>query len=68
VIEYLRAKGTLVTPQQVSNIKAMRVKQSPQMEDIPLSVLKKVKSLVDEIGSIRIVRKAIDELENLNIK
>jgi hypothetical protein len=67
VIEHLRREGITVTPQQVSNQKSRRAKQkkaAAEVEDLPVSVLKKVKALVDEIGS-EVVRRALDELDYL---
>jgi hypothetical protein len=56
-----------VSPQQVSNEKAKLRKKGAvaRVDDLPVSVLKKVKSLVDEIGSIEVVRRALDELLEL---
>lgn len=63
----LEAKGTTVTAQQVSNEKSRRVKRPLPLSDLPVSVLKKVKALVDEFGSSEVVRKALDELDELTI-
>ena len=69
VIQRLKSEGTEVTPQQVSNEKAKHIKQSQQaIHDLPASVLKRVKKLVDELGSIAVVRTALDELDELTGK
>jgi hypothetical protein len=34
------------------------------IEDLPVSILKKVKSLVDEVGSSEVVRRVLDELDH----
>ena len=67
VIASLAAQGVAVTPQQVSNEKTKRARRTPtaQIADLPVSLLKKVKSLVDEVGSTSLVRRALDELEAL---
>src|SRR5271166_6780767 len=68
VIDSLAAQGITVTPQQVSNEKTKRKRASQtaaQAEDLPVSLLKKVKALVDEVGSTNLVRRALDELEAL---
>jgi hypothetical protein len=66
VVSRLKANGIAVTPQQVSNEKAKLARGTPyEMEDLPVSVLKRVKALVDEIGSIDVVRRALDELDEL---
>jgi len=52
-----------VRPQEVSNQKAKLAKLGD--EDLRASVLKKVKTLVDEVGSIDALRRAIDDLEEL---
>lgn len=53
-----------VSPQQVSNEKRRR-RERPNIEDLPVSVLKKVKALVDDVGSVAVVRQALDELEKV---
>lgn len=58
VISNLEAKGIIVSPQQVSNEKSKK-------GDITISILKKVKKLVDEVGSTDFIRKALDELDIL---
>jgi hypothetical protein len=67
VIEELQRKEIAVTPQQVSNQKTRRAKLMAEVkvEDLPVSVLKKVKRLVDEVGSTEVVRRALDELDHL---
>lgn len=53
-----------ISPQQVSNEKRFR-RQRPNLDDLPISVIKKVKRLVDELGSVAIVRRALDELDKI---
>src|SRR5712691_9292782 len=67
VISRLEAAGVKVTPQQVSNEKAKRGKPVARLnpDDLPVSFLKKVKELVDEVGSTALVRRALDELDEL---
>ena len=67
VIRELGEQGIQVTPQQVSNQKARLSRQGvvAQTDDLPVSVLKKVKRLVEELGSVRVLRQALDELEQL---
>jgi hypothetical protein len=67
VIASIAAQGVAVTPQQVSNEKLKRARQTPsaQVEDLPVSLLKKVKALVDELGSTDLVRRALNDLEAL---
>ncbi len=66
VNDYLAADKVEVTAQQVSNEKSKRAKHPvTQLEDLPVSLLKKVKALVDEIGSVELVRRALDDLEAL---
>jgi hypothetical protein len=67
VITFVAAQGVAVTPQQVSNEKLKRARQNPaaQVEDLPVSLLKKVKALVDELGSTDLVRRALNDLEAL---
>jgi hypothetical protein len=67
VREHLSKHGiTDVSPQQVSNERAKLSKRRTgiTLDDLPVSVLKKVKALADEIGSDA-VRRALDELDNL---
>ena len=69
VIRLLKDQGLPdVSPQQVSNEKA-KLRQRGTLpsvnDDLPISIIKKVKSLVDEVGSIAIIRKALDDLEQL---
>jgi hypothetical protein len=67
VISRLRLQGIEVTPQQVSNEKAKITKRRlSQIEDLPVSVLKKVRALVVEIGSVDLVRRALADLEELS--
>lgn len=63
VVHYLSKEGIEVTPQQVSNQKAKLAKLGD--EDLRTSVLKKVKALVDELGSTEVLRRAIDDLDDL---
>jgi hypothetical protein len=66
VISRLKAQGISVTAQQVSNQKAKFARATPfEIEDLPVSVLKRVKLLVDDIGSIEVVKRALAELEEL---
>jgi hypothetical protein len=66
VITFLAAEGHKVSAQQVSNEKNKRAGQAGvKEEELTLSLLKKVKALVNEVGSINLVRKALDELEEL---
>jgi hypothetical protein len=66
VIALLRTRGLNVSPQQVSNEKAKLIKRSSrELKDLPVSVLKKVKLLVDELGGTDRVRHALDELDAL---
>jgi hypothetical protein len=66
VVSRLKEKGIAVTPQQVSNEKAKLAGGTPyEIEDLPVSVLKRVKALVDEIGSIEVVKQALSELGEL---
>lgn len=66
VIASLADEGVTVTPQQVSNEKTKRLNQTAANgEDVTISLLKKVKALVDEVGSTNLVRRALDELEAL---
>lgn len=64
----LQTKAIVVTAQQVSNEKSRRVKRPLIVSDLPVSVLKKVKALVVEFGSSDIVRKALDELDELSAR
>lgn len=71
VIQRLSERGiTGVTSQQVSNQKARLRKARLRAigDDPPLSVIKKLKALVDEFGSIDAVRHALDGLEELQRK
>ena len=66
VIRSLADEGVTVTPQQVSNEKTKRLNQTAAKgEDVTISLLKKVKAFVDEVGSTSLVRRALDELEAL---
>lgn len=66
LVAYLNLKQVRVTPQQVSNEKARLAKQNREaIEDLPASILKRVKQLVDELGSTLVIRKALDELDEL---
>jgi hypothetical protein len=66
VIARLKTQGISVTPQQVSNQKAKLTRVMPfELEDLPVSVLKRVKKFVDEIGSIEVVKRALTELDEL---
>lgn len=68
VREHLSKQGiTDVSPQQVSNERAKLSKRRTAitLDDLPVSVLKKVKALADELGSTDAVRRALDELDNL---
>jgi hypothetical protein len=60
----LQALNVEVTPQQVSNEKR-KLRGRYNANDLPVSVLKQVKALVDELGSTELVRRALDELESL---
>ncbi|TWT59796.1 hypothetical protein [Rubinisphaera italica] len=64
IIDKVRNKGIEVTPQQVSNEKR-KMRLNMPVDDLPISVIKKVQVLVRELGSIVIVRRALDELEEL---
>jgi hypothetical protein len=66
VIDVLRRDGIKVSAQQVSNQKAKLAKLGD--EDLRASVLKKVKALVDELGSIEVLRRAIDDLDELTTR
>jgi hypothetical protein len=63
VVRHLSSEGVGVTAQQVSNQKAKLAKLGD--EDLRASVLKKVKALVDELGSTEVLRRALDDLEEL---
>lgn len=63
VINLLKEKDIEVTPQQVSNQKAKRAKHGDA--DLRASVLKKVKALAEELGSTDVVRRALDDLDEL---
>jgi len=66
VIASLAAEGHIVSAQQVSNEKTKRAAQAGvKQEELTISLLKKVKALVDEVGSTNLVRRALDELEEL---
>ena len=66
VIRSLADEGVTVTPQQVSNEKTKRLNQTATKgEDVTISLLKKVKAFVDEVGSTSLVRRALDELDAL---
>jgi hypothetical protein len=66
VIAFLAAEGHKVSAQQVSNEKSKRAGQAgDKEEELTLSVLKRVKAFVDEIGSTSLLRKALDELDEL---
>jgi len=69
LIQRLQTQGIEVSPQQVSNEKA-RIKRKSravvQVDDLPVSVLKKVKALVDELGGAEVVKRALEELKTLN--
>jgi hypothetical protein len=66
VIASLAAEGHKVSAQQVSNEKNKRAgRAGVKEEELTLSLVKKVKALVDEAGSVSLVRKALDELEEL---
>jgi hypothetical protein len=69
IIARLKAGGIEVTPQQVSNEKAKRGKQAVPLDpnDLPVSFLKKLRALVDEVGSTDLVRHALDELDELSV-
>lgn len=61
---------TVVSAQQVSNERTKLSKRRPasppfRLDDLPVSVLKKVKGLVDELGSTDALRRALDELDAL---
>lgn len=67
VIRLLAKEGESVTPQQVSNERS-KLKQAGTvslLDDLPISVIKKVKSLADELGSTQVVRRALDEIDEL---
>jgi len=69
LIQSLREKDIHVSSQQVSNEKSRMRKLANadrQIDDLPVSVLKKVKTLIDELGSPEIVKKAIEELSKLS--
>ena len=71
VIQRLAAEGVEgVTPQQVSNEKAkLRRKGETTREGVlTLANLRKVKALVDDLGSIEAVKLALNELEELQKK
>ena len=59
-----------VTAQQVSNERTKFAERKPafSLDDLPVSVLKRVKALVDEFGSTDAVRRALDELDELQTK
>lgn len=58
--------GISVTSQQISNEKARLSKQAnPHSLGLTVATLKRVKKLVDELGSTAIVREALDELDEL---
>lgn len=69
VRERLKASGIDVTAQQISNEKARLRRQTQvkltSVEELPISVLKRINALVEEVGSTEIVKKAIDELARL---
>ena len=65
IISNLKHRGISVTPQQVSNEKRRMRRKLEGDDDIPLSIVKKVHALVQEVGSTAIVRRALDELELL---
>jgi hypothetical protein len=66
VIDSLKAEGHKVSAQQVSNEKNRRAENAGvKEEELTLSVLKKVKGLVDEVGSTNLVRRALNELDEL---
>ncbi len=60
----LNELGVTATPQQVSN-ERRKLRDPYDVGDLPVSIIKKVKALVDEIGSVGTVRRALDELELL---
>ena len=54
------------TGNAIAALKAKLAKTSlAAIEDLPVSILKKVKALVDEVGSTEIVRRALAELDEL---
>lgn len=55
-----------VSPQQVSNEKSRLRKAGLVTDDLPISVIKKVKAFVAELGSLAILKQAIAELEELH--
>jgi hypothetical protein len=59
VIGRLREAGIEVRSQQVSNEKK-RFRERHAVDDLPISVIKKVQALSIEIGSASIVRRALD--------
>jgi hypothetical protein len=61
----LKTQNIDVTPQQVSNEKR-RLRNAPNIKDLPASVLKEVKAFVKKMGSAAVVRRALDELEALD--
>ncbi len=67
VRERLKARGIEVSAQQISNEKARQRSRPASVEDLPVSVLIKLNALVEEVGSIEIVKKAIDELARLKV-
>jgi hypothetical protein len=68
VQERLKARGIKgVTPQQVSNEKR-KLRERYDLEDLPVSVIKKVQATVIDVGSIDVVRRALDELEKLQAR
>jgi hypothetical protein len=62
--ERVEAAGVSITPQQVSN-ERRKLRSRYEVEDLPVSVIRKVKELADELGSTSVVRRALDELEAL---
>lgn len=63
---WLKAKNVDdVSPQQVSN-ERRKLRPRYDVEDLPVSVLRKVKTIVDAVGSTDVVRRALDELDALS--
>jgi hypothetical protein len=65
VIELLSDQGVSVSPQQISNERTRMRRQNASSVELTVSAVKKVKLLVDELGSIQLVRRALDDLEEL---
>jgi hypothetical protein len=63
IVRHLKTQKIRVSPQQVSNQKARLAGLGDA--DLRASVLKKVKALADELGSIAVLRRAINDLEDL---